>query len=99
MLSATPEADFIVTGDIDTALADKTRVLSSKLSAEQAATWGLIWQCVDDDQLATEIDKLARHFAQAAMDVGVFGAPSYVIDGELFWGQDRLDFVARKLRA
>ena len=36
---------------------------------------------------------------QAAMDAGVFGAPSYVIDGELFWGQDRLDFVARKLRA
>ena len=28
---------------------------------------------------------------------GVFGAPSYVIDGEIFWGQDRLEFVARKL--
>jgi 2-hydroxychromene-2-carboxylate isomerase len=34
---------------------------------------------------------------QAAIDGGVFGAPSYVIDGELFWGQDRLDFVARRL--
>ncbi|QTD45266.1 2-hydroxychromene-2-carboxylate isomerase [Ottowia testudinis] len=34
---------------------------------------------------------------QAAIDAGVFGAPTYVIDGELFWGQDRLDFVARKL--
>jgi 2-hydroxychromene-2-carboxylate isomerase len=28
----------------------------------------------------------------------VFGAPSYVIDGEIFWGQDRLDFVERALR-
>ena len=27
----------------------------------------------------------------------VFGAPTYVIDGELFWGQDRLDFVERAL--
>ena len=36
---------------------------------------------------------------QQAIDAGVFGAPSYVIDGELFWGQDRLDFVERKLRA
>jgi 2-hydroxychromene-2-carboxylate isomerase len=27
----------------------------------------------------------------------VFGAPSFVIDGEIFWGQDRLDFVDRKL--
>jgi 2-hydroxychromene-2-carboxylate isomerase len=35
--------------------------------------------------------------AQAAIDAGVFGAPSYVIDGEIFWGQDRLDFVERKL--
>ena len=34
---------------------------------------------------------------QAAIDAGVFGAPSYCIDGEIFWGQDRLDFVARKL--
>ncbi len=36
---------------------------------------------------------------QAAIDAGVFGAPSYVIDGEMFWGQDRLGFVERKLAA
>ena len=36
---------------------------------------------------------------QAAKDAGVFGAPSYVVDGELFWGQDRLDFVERLLKA
>lgn len=35
---------------------------------------------------------------QAAKDAGMFGAPSYCIDGELFWGQDRLDFVERKLK-
>jgi len=35
---------------------------------------------------------------QQAIDAGVFGAPSFVIDGELFWGQDRLDFVERKLQ-
>lgn len=34
---------------------------------------------------------------RAAIDLGVFGAPSYVIDNEIFWGQDRLDFVARRL--
>jgi len=36
---------------------------------------------------------------QAAIAAGVFGAPSYAIDGELFWGQDRLDFVQRRLQA
>ena len=34
---------------------------------------------------------------QQAIDAGVFGAPSYVIAGEIFWGQDRLDFVQRRL--
>jgi 2-hydroxychromene-2-carboxylate isomerase len=36
---------------------------------------------------------------QKAIDAGVFGAPSYVIDGEIFWGQDRLDFAGRTLRS
>ena len=34
---------------------------------------------------------------QQAIDAGVFGAPSYVVNGEIFWGQDRLDFVERRL--
>ncbi len=34
---------------------------------------------------------------QAAIDAGVFGAPSYCVGGEIFWGQDRLDFLQRKL--
>jgi 2-(1,2-epoxy-1,2-dihydrophenyl)acetyl-CoA isomerase len=40
-------------------------MLGDKLPAEQAAQWGLIWKCVADDALATEVDTLARHFAQA----------------------------------
>ncbi|MBN8902845.1 MAG: 2-hydroxychromene-2-carboxylate isomerase, partial [Rhodospirillales bacterium] len=34
---------------------------------------------------------------RAALDRGVFGAPSYVIGDEIFWGQDRLEFVERRL--
>ena len=34
---------------------------------------------------------------QAALDRGVFGAPGYVIGDEIFWGQDRLEFVQRRL--
>jgi 2-hydroxychromene-2-carboxylate isomerase len=36
---------------------------------------------------------------QEAIARNVFGAPSYVVDGEIFWGQDRLEFVARALAA
>ncbi|MFK7855080.1 MAG: 2-hydroxychromene-2-carboxylate isomerase [Granulosicoccus sp.] len=34
-----------------------------------------------------------------AHDRDVFGSPTYVLDGELFWGQDRLDFLERALQS
>lgn len=34
---------------------------------------------------------------KAALARGVFGAPSYVIGEDIFWGQDRLAFVERRL--
>jgi 2-hydroxychromene-2-carboxylate isomerase len=36
-------------------------------------------------------------YTQQAIDAGVFGAPSYVVAGEIFWGQDRLGFLERRL--
>ena len=30
------------------------------LSAEKAAEWGLIWKCVDDDQLDSEVESIAQ---------------------------------------
>lgn len=33
----------------------------------------------------------------AALARGVFGAPFYIIGEDMFWGQDRLDFVKRRL--
>jgi 2-hydroxychromene-2-carboxylate isomerase len=34
-------------------------------------------------------------FTENALAANVFGSPWYVVDGESFWGQDRLDFVER----
>ena len=34
---------------------------------------------------------------QHAIDAQVFGSPSYVVNGEIFWGQDRLDLLAKRL--
>ncbi len=36
-------------------------------------------------------------YTDEAERLGVFGAPTFVLQGELFWGQDRLDFVERAL--
>ncbi len=43
------------------------------------------------------VQALYRQYSEEAEALGVFGAPTYVIAGELFWGQDRLEFVDRKL--
>src|SRR4051812_6095842 len=43
------------------------------------------------------VQQLYDAHTQAAIEANIFGAPSYVVDSELFWGQDRLDFVQRKL--
>ncbi|MGE4218348.1 MAG: 2-hydroxychromene-2-carboxylate isomerase [Alphaproteobacteria bacterium] len=38
-------------------------------------------------------------YTQEALARGVFGAPTFVYRDELFWGQDRLDFLERALLA
>jgi 2-(1,2-epoxy-1,2-dihydrophenyl)acetyl-CoA isomerase len=38
-------------------------LLGHKLGAEQAAAWGLIWQCVDDAEFGSTVDALARQLA------------------------------------
>lgn len=52
-------------------------------------------------ETARSKENLARYEAltEEAMQHDVFGAPTYVYNGELFWGQDRLDFLDRALEA
>jgi 2-(1,2-epoxy-1,2-dihydrophenyl)acetyl-CoA isomerase len=38
-------------------------LLGDKLKAEQAEKWGMIWQCVEDEDLQLEARKLAEHLA------------------------------------
>ena len=40
-------------------------LLGDKLPAEQAAAWGLIWQCVDDAELVPTVDALLERLAAA----------------------------------
>jgi 2-hydroxychromene-2-carboxylate isomerase len=52
----------------------------------------------DDSALLTraaapEIATLYDENRARALASGVFGSPSYVLDGEIFWGQDRLDLL------
>ena len=50
---------------VGTARALGLTLLGDKLSAEQAASWGLIWRCVEDAELTGVVEGLARQFAVA----------------------------------
>jgi len=43
------------------------------------------------------VQALYKTYSEEAEGLGVFGAPTYVLQGERFWGQDRLDFLDRAL--
>ena len=44
-----------------------------------------------------EASEMIERYTQEAIEAGVFGSPTYVVDGEMYFGQDRLDFVAAAL--
>ena len=74
-----------------------------KNPADPATLKQILTDCgVDADAVmkaseAPEINEKREAYTKHAIAQNVFGAPSFVIDGEIFWGQDRLDFVDRKL--
>jgi 2-hydroxychromene-2-carboxylate isomerase len=46
-----------------------------------------------------EVKERLKTVTQEAVARGVFGAPTFFVDGHMYWGQDRLDFVKEELEA
>ena len=76
--------------------AEERNIADGRELAATLAALALPASCLADAQSPAVAERCAAYL-QSAIDAGVFGAPSYVIDGEMFWGQDRLDFVQRRL--
>lgn len=64
-----------------------------QIIAENGLDAGKLFAMIETPELVAEYER----GTQQAIAAGAFGAPFYVIEGEPFWGQDRLDFVDRKL--
>jgi 2-hydroxychromene-2-carboxylate isomerase len=45
-----------------------------------------------------KVSKIYTHNTEEAVEKNVFGAPTYIFNNELFWGQDRLEFLERALK-
>lgn len=49
--------------------------------------------------LSDEMGDVYRAYTDDAVEHGVFGSPTYIFQGEVFWGQDRLDFLQEAIAA
>jgi 2-hydroxychromene-2-carboxylate isomerase len=91
------EAALNIAGAVLRALwAEQRNIADAQVLAKIIDECGLPARRLDDAFSQAAHERYEEDSARA-IEAGVFGAPSYVIDGEIFWGQDRLDFVDRKL--
>jgi 2-hydroxychromene-2-carboxylate isomerase len=49
--------------------------------------------------VSDEISAVYEQNRQDALAADVFGSPAYVLDGEVFWGQDRIELLADALKS
>lgn len=62
---------------------------------EIADALGMPGEALIDEARSPEALAVLERNCDEAVERGVFGTPSYVYEGEVFWGQDRLDFLER----
>jgi 2-(1,2-epoxy-1,2-dihydrophenyl)acetyl-CoA isomerase len=72
-------------------------LLGDKISAEQAAEWGLIWKCVDDVEFSAAVDKLATQLA-AAPTKGLAGIKHAIYSSAQRSLDEQLDFERDAMR-
>ncbi len=75
--------------------ADDKNIMDSDTLAGLANDAGYDGAALVKASETTSVQNEYDQFTNDAMAASVFGAPWYVVDGEAFWGQDRLDFVER----
>ena len=91
------DAAMAVTGAVLSACwAQERNIADEKVLTELLVEQGLPPALLEQSH-SQAVQERYEAYTQQAIDAGVFGAPSYVVDGEIFWGQDRLDFVERAM--
>ncbi len=79
-------------------MVDDRDISSPETTAEVAASVGLDRQKVLDVIADPVMKEKLKVETEAAIQRGVFGSPYVVVDGEPFWGFDRLEHVDRWLQ-
>ena len=90
------EAALALTGAIMRALWVEDRNIADAATLEAiATTLEHDGQALLKSAVTASADSEYQRFTDEAISANIFGSPWYIVDGDGFWGQDRLDFVER----
>ena len=77
--------------------AEEKNIADDATLIQIAALCGIDGQMLQKSAETPGVQQQLDKNTDEAIAANVFGAPWYVVDGDGFWGQDRLDFVERAL--
>jgi 2-hydroxychromene-2-carboxylate isomerase len=78
---------------------ERKDITSNEVLAELTAPFGLTLNDVNE---IVKSDAMKTHFkavVDTAIERGVFGAPMFIVDGEMFWGVDRMSHLDKWLQS
>jgi 2-hydroxychromene-2-carboxylate isomerase len=79
------------------AYAEQGEISSAAAVVEVARSLGIYGEALQAALAEPAVKDRLRREVEAAIGRGIFGSPFFIVDGELFWGHDRLGDVERWL--
>jgi 2-hydroxychromene-2-carboxylate isomerase len=78
---------------------DQLNLADADVLSRLADASGLPGKALVERSASEDISAVYEKNRQDALAVDVFGSPAYVLDGEAFWGQDRIELLADALKS
>jgi 2-hydroxychromene-2-carboxylate isomerase len=78
---------------------DQLNLADADVLVRLADASGLPGKALVERSASEDISAIYEKNRQDALAVDVFGSPAYVLDGEAFWGQDRIELLADALKS
>ncbi len=103
VIVAIRESGEAAAGDLADALMraiweEERNIADADVVSAIATALGLDGALLVDAASNSDISEIIKRNTQDAIERGLFGAPSYCIGDEFFWGQDRLDMLEDVLK-
>ena len=76
--------------DLDLSNEENIKILLKKLKIDENDFFNLIKNQDTKDKL--------KQFTQEAFEKEVFGAPTFIVNNKIFWGQDRLEYALDEIK-